>query len=247
MQPGKRFRNRMEEMKSIYICVPCYEGKASTKFIGSFALAISDFTVRNPNTKVQIDFRSHQFITYARQKAHETALLDGYEYILWWDCDIIAPSNCITRLSTHEKEIVGALVFARTPPFNPVTADTMGNILPGSIKGTGLKKVGSVGTGLMLMNTKVIQSISKPWWEWPNDGVTAEDFYMCKKLRKQGKEIYVDTDLEVGHIATEDQVVDSRLHQVYLQSIKSSGIMNDKRVRSHKDFKKLEGLIRATQ
>ena len=67
---------------------------------------------------------------------------------------------------------------------------------------------------MLVVQYDVFLKVDPPWFEFGmHEGKpVGEDINFCSKARQKGVEIYVDTSIEVGHLAT--MVVNKSLHQI---------------------------------
>lgn len=132
-----------------------------------------------------------------RNKIAEQAL--NSTHLLFIDDDMVFEPDLLDRLVALKKDIVGVNsknrqggqtvilegIRSRPVPHKPFAADV-------------------VGTGIMLINTKVLKQLPKPWFkmEREKDGKvkTGEDAYFCLQAKKAGFEVWCDPTVYVGHI-----------------------------------------------
>jgi len=147
-------------------------------------------------------------IAVARNKLVNMA--KGSDYLLFLDSDMTFPSDLIQRLLDHKKDVVCGLYYSRGYPHDPMTMRLWNKdeYYRSPPKG-GLMEVDATGGGCMLINMKVIDKIDFPWFDFSAYMGTrksfSEDVWFCRKLKAAGYKIYVDTDLECGHIS--DRVI----------------------------------------
>lgn len=135
------------------------------------------------------------------------AVNTGCDYLFFVDDDMIFPSDTLERLLAHEKDIVGV---AYHPRFE-IDKDTHKPLDKTHIMT--LKQEGSpkelfeceaVGTGVMLVNTRVFPRIPRPWFKITNHetGYTTqgEDWWFCEIARQAGFSVWCDPTLEIGHL-----------------------------------------------
>lgn len=130
-----------------------------------------------------------------------------FDYLLMLDSDMIFPADLVQRLLAANKDVVGVLYAKRFPPFDSVggrtgqgiVADSLVNYWPIAPK-QGLQRVERVGGGVMLIRRAVLQAVGAPWFSAPAEIVDCDDFYFCQKALDAGCELWIDTDLEVGHM-----------------------------------------------
>lgn len=149
-----------------------------------------------------------QNIAAARNSIVAQALHAGCTHLMMMDTDQIYPPDCLTKLLSHQKDIVGVRVHRRWPPFDVVMMrGEVGRYrhVPDDECFSGeLVEVDATGTGCLLINTRVFLDVPQPWFEFEktDDGrPVGEDIAFCAKARRAGYRIFVDTSIEVGHLA----------------------------------------------
>lgn len=145
-------------------------------------------------------------------------------HILFMDDDQTYEPDVLIRLLEHNKDIVGANVYRKGPPFAPVTSVQKSHdqlfvavhIRPDS-PDAGLRRVTSLGTGCVLIKMDVFKKMKFPWFEIiyaprpdsvnkddPNliqgHSMIGEDTWFFVKAQKIGYKIYCDFTIEIGHI-----------------------------------------------
>lgn len=150
-------------------------------------------------------------IAVVRNDIVEQAIGRGCTHLLFMDTDQTYPPDMIERLVSHDKDIVGAKVHIRYPPFHPTLFKYDSDvddyyIVPDSEwRVPQLMEVEATGTGCILIKTDVFLNIEYPWFEFTKnkDGkIVGEDISFCRKVRSAGYKIYVDTSINCGHIGT---------------------------------------------
>ncbi len=148
------------------------------------------------------------------------ALEQGCTHIIMMDVDQIYPVDTLTRLLSHNKDIVGGKVHRRYPPFDPLMLkgdiNSYENVMEWK-KGE-LVEVDATGTGCLLFNMDVFRNMPAPWFKFRRkdngdaDDV-GEDIGFCSDARKAGYKIYVDTGCKIGHLSW--MVVSEETHLMY--------------------------------
>lgn len=145
-----------------------------------------------------------------RNNMVEQALQNDVTKFLQLDTDQTYPRDVIHRLLTHDLPIVAAKVHRRYPPFDPIlyrgeSVDKLINIPDEEWKGDrGIIEVSATGSGCILVDMNVYLDIEYPWYEHnvKKDGMTVgEDVGFCFKAREAGYKVYVDTSIQIGHLA----------------------------------------------
>lgn len=165
---------------------------------------------------LRIVIKKEQF--RARNNLIDMAIANGCDYLLMLDDDMLIPSDLLSRLLEHDKDVIGALYWQRSGAHHPVVlyddpkpsgdlgikfASPFANIMTKR----GLYQVDIIGGGCMLFKMHVFDKLKNPyfWWE-AHEGT---DIAICRSLRELGYEIWVDTSIELGHLG-EPQIITSR-------------------------------------
>jgi len=197
----------MSEIK-LAIALPCHEGHVDVRFMDSFAIMEKPFDWVYMRPTFPQNFPAS--LDYVRNNLVAQAFEADCTHLLQLDTDQKYPRDLIPRLFSHGKKIVRAKVHRRYPPFDPILlrADAAGRYvhIPDEewIHG-GLVEVDATGVACCgLFDMEVFENIPAPWFETrkTKNGVVGEDVRFCEKARDAGYRIYVDCDLQVGHLAT---------------------------------------------
>lgn len=159
-------------------------------------------------------------IARQRNMAVEAMLrVPAFKWLLFADDDQTYPPDALTRLLAARQPIISAVITGKYPPYDPwVFAEertpdgqkTIRRMAGGELAGGGILKVGSVGTGFVLIRRKVFEAMQPPWFEFAviggNEG-TGEDVTFMLKAQNAGFGVFVDRSLKIGHLT----VVSARL------------------------------------
>ena len=156
-------------------------------------------------------------MTKARNMAVDYALGGGgahqpFDYVLWFDDDMLVPADAFHRLVAHNVDIVGALCFKRLPPYTPLLLRESdgGGAEPGVTwwfdypRGRLVDVLGT-GFGCILTRTDVFRRMERPWFV-EKEGGAGSDIYFCRRAREAGYAVHVDTSMEVRHLGAEEEV-----------------------------------------
>jgi hypothetical protein len=152
---------------------------------------------------------------HARNTACEAVLNNGFQWLFFLDDDVCIPPDTIHRLVAKNADIISGLYYRRAPPIVPVARviNEKKEVLwveswnpPGATI-----EVDMVGAGCMLIHRRVLEKMSKPWFEWelsrPDPLPLArpalrgsEDFAFCLRAKLHGFKIYLDTSIQCQHI-----------------------------------------------
>ncbi len=175
-----------------------------------FAFSLSQ--LMKTNAEIGIDtylfFDLGTVLLNQRENLINNALEINSDYVLWLDSDMIFPTTTATRLLNHNKDVVGCNYMKRSLPLKTVAYkdlndwDTWVPLKPSD----DLIEVQGVGLGCILMKTSIFKKLKKPFFEFTYDKKTdswlGEDFNLCKKLKKIGYSIYIDSilSMDIKHI-----------------------------------------------
>jgi hypothetical protein len=146
---------------------------------------------------------------HARNTACQRALEHNYKWLFFLDDDVLAPSDTIPRLIAHNKPIISGLYYRRAAPISPVMLreTPQGTTWINDFTAGELCSVDLVGAGCLLISTQVLRQVPWPWFDWlldhpelPERERCSEDFAFCRKARKVGHQIMVDTSIQCLHI-----------------------------------------------
>lgn len=142
---------------------------------------------------------------------------NGSDYLFFVDDDMTFPSDTLTRLLAHKKEVVGVNSYSRCLPLSSTVGkmDEKGEYMhpdkypkwemeiPGE-----MFKAYFVGAGVLLINMEVFNRIEKPYFSFETyeedelKGMVknGEDGLFCDNVRKAGMDVWCDGTIHVGHI-----------------------------------------------
>ena len=134
-----------------------------------------------------------------------SAIERGATEILAVSADQSFPSDILSRLRAHNKDVVSALAATRQVGHHWLAFNL-------NEKGIGMKanpkfpceKVDIPSSGCVLYKAHIFNKVPPPWFKTTltKDGtgiVQTSDFYFFKKLKEYGIECYVDSTLESYH------------------------------------------------
>lgn len=125
--------------------------------------------------------------------------------------DHVIPPETLTRLLSHEKDIIVPLCLTRVAPYKPViysefddTTKKRQTVNLDNHPNGGLIEVHSAGNGGMLIRREVFETMPRPWFEYGRVDPTSitEDVHFCDKARELGYDIWCDLDTALGHCTT---------------------------------------------
>jgi len=136
------------------------------------------------------------------------ALYAGCSHLLMADTDQVYPPDTVMKLLSHGKDIVGAAVHRRWPPYDLIMLrgelGAYAHVPEHECYSGGLVPVDATGTGCLLFDMRVFNDLSAPWFAFGqhNGRPVGEDINLCARARAAGFEIFVDTSIQVDHLTT---------------------------------------------
>lgn len=148
-----------------------------------------------------------------RNEAAKIALEGDFDYLLFIDDDVLLPFDFFTRLQERDKDIVAGVTHIRGYPFYPMIfnfsdAEYKSNSYVVDYKmkadSSGLLKCDAVGFSCCLIKTSLLRQVLPPFFITSSN--QTEDVFFCKRAKEQlpELEIFVDINVETGHILGSD-------------------------------------------
>ncbi len=123
-------------------------------------------------------------------------------HLLFVDSDMFFPSDALTTLLSHNKDIIGVPYNKRKFPLE----GTHQLLVETPHPKTGLVRCLSIGTGLMLIKLAIFEKIPEPWFSFGRGSegelVLGEDVWLCRTAQDHGFEVWADPNIKVGHIGS---------------------------------------------
>jgi hypothetical protein len=160
----------------------------------------------------------------ARNAVAAKALEKEFDFVFYADSDMTFPMACLAKMLRRcaeipEKElpVIAGMYNSRKDyrlhayKWNEEKGDyrnLRGDVDPDFKHGAGLYKVDGAGTGCILLDCAVFETIEWPWFEYKYEYKKdikkrerwSEDLVFCKKLYDKGIHVYLDTEIECGHM-----------------------------------------------
>lgn len=171
--------------------------------------------------EVNFDYVANAYIDRGRNVLARSAIDSGSTHILFVDHDMIVPYDALEKLMRHNLDVVGALYFCKMPPFNPVYVKFDDKNLDGwTIDETfspGVSRVGAAGAGCLLVKTSALKAINDHFGQddqWFRINMPmGEDVWFGKRCEAAGIDVYLDSNIECGHVS--DYIVTTQDHLAF--------------------------------
>lgn len=144
-------------------------------------------------------------IHFARNEAVKVALLNNTNYLFFLDSDVRFPGNILVNFLRQNKDVIGAVVTKRVPPYNPCVykgrkimpdTDQLGWTWLSKI-GVGTQEIDGIGMAATLIKTKVLKKLEAPWFYFTK--YLGEDLHFCERVQELGFKLYCDTNIACLH------------------------------------------------
>ena len=135
-------------------------------------------------------------------------IVNGFDYVLFVDSDMILPRDTLVRLLDADKDIVSGIYIQRKPGQRITEVHVGGKNVtdPKFFEGKKFVEADSVGFGCVLVRTKVLREVGYPQFVYHDTldftQTVSEDADFCGKARARGYKVWVMTDLLYEHIAS---------------------------------------------
>jgi hypothetical protein len=209
--------------RKLFIGIPAYDGKLNIKT----AFALAQLVPEAARFGVDIflsDISNCSIITMARNALVHEFLKTDSTHLLFIDADVVVkPSDVMRLLAQGGQKDISAGAYPRRAKdkkfFTDIFYDDNGELVfDGS-----LMRVKRVGTGFMLIQRHVIEEMvaAHPEWAYENKGknetmsavfdfaivdgqYVGEDYLFCDRATAMGYKVYIDVEISLPHIGTEE-------------------------------------------
>lgn len=159
-----------------------------------------------------VSFNVGSLIYEARNKLATQAVKGAFDYVIWFDSDMIFAPDTMERLIEDLEngcDIVSGLYFRRVAPYTPVLFKY---INPDSVLNAWgdyndyprgeIFEVGAIGFGCVAMKTEVLLSMAGKFNDWFTPIKRfGEDIAFSIRAKECGYKIFCDSRIKLGHVA----------------------------------------------
>jgi len=139
-----------------------------------------------------------------RNKLVKSCLQGDFTHLFIMDIDNTFPEFTLSRLLSHDKDVVGGFYTTKKPPFHSTCFINNKSYVPQN--GEKLKQVDIVASGCMLIKRKVLESMKWPYFflkpDYKKQEFASEDIGFCENVRNMGLEVWCDFSICCGHIGS---------------------------------------------
>lgn len=157
------------------------------------------------NTRIVQNY--HSSVAYGMNEIGRYFLKSDNEFLFFVNDDMLYQRDALTRLLSHDKDIVCGVYLRRGFPFEPVIYDFIderGMVRPHYLVDgeSGLIPIKACGSGVILIRRRVLETMQQPWWRLGTiqPDLISEDLTFSREAGAAGFEIFCDLDVRVGHM-----------------------------------------------
>ena len=209
------------EGRSIFVAIPTYDGRLSIKLAYTLA-ALMPMAMKHGISVKLGHVSGCSIITMARNMLVDQFLQSNCTELLFIDADVIPQPEDILRLvaQSGDKDVTAGMYPRRAKDkkfFLDFFQDELGDI---QFDGA-LMRANRVGTGFMLIQRHVIETLADKAEKYlGQDGVgqvanvfefsmldgkfVGEDYTFCDKARAEGFKVWVDVEISLPHMGTDE-------------------------------------------
>lgn len=210
--------------RKLFIAIPSYDFKVSVKLAGTL-IKFGRMADQHGIEMTLETICGCSVVSRARNLLVGNFLDTNCDSMLFIDSDMTIAAEDILRLLawSSEKNIVAGIASARkkqTTYYSTLDQDADGCI---AMDHMGLVRAKRVGTGFMMIQRQVLETLrdSHPEWKYYDasadkhlyslfdfkstpEGYIGEDYLLCDRAREHGFEVWIDPTIKIGHLgATE--------------------------------------------
>lgn len=197
----------------IMAATPTYTGQVVVPFLQSYVASWA--YLASAGIQMELVAANHfTLVQFARNYLVSKFLSDPtYTHLLWLDSDLGWQHDAILRMLQRGKDVIAGIYPTKS------SKSIYPYLAAGPVQKNGLQLGERVPTGFMLCTRDSIERVvnAVQWHDLNHMGETisvpnvfdlvqegkdywGEDFVFCKRLRSQGCEIWVETDIEFAHV-----------------------------------------------
>lgn len=183
-------------------------------------IQVISYTRKNVKCELSVSAKSGVRTDRNRNVILKQAIERGFDYVLWFDTDMIYPVDIIKQyLRVKKFDVIGCLYFKRPPPHDPVvfiknkTSKTKpyNAIDPSSLEPENVYPVDALGYGGMMVKMEVYKKLGQKRWThygynyhlpYEAEDRLTHDLVFCQDCKEAGYNILVHGSVRPGHIAT---------------------------------------------
>lgn len=196
----------------VLVATPVHGDMVKRGYAWSVTRSIAHFLRSKANVEKDADYTIVWSSNLAENRHRLVSRAFEWEatHLLFWDSDVKAQEDCIVKLLNHNVPVVAANYPTKEVESRPTAyIDDENYIGPcwTQEQHSGLQEISSCGFGLMLIDMRVFEKLSLPFFQFTPQApdfikTETEDVFFCRKVRELGLPIYIDHDVSqnIAHI-----------------------------------------------
>ena len=204
-------------MSKVMIAIPCMD-QVPTPFMQSMAML-----AKPSEHEFAMASRTGSLIYNSRNDLAIQAIVSGFDWVFWLDSDIVFPPDILAKMLKEAEEksldFLSGLYFRRVQPYTPVAFDHLEVNEDGEWSNMddipdGLFEVAGCGFGCVLIRTSVLNDVREKYADmFMPIAHMGEDLSFCWRARQCGHKIWMDPDIELGHVGY--SVINRKFYESY--------------------------------
>lgn len=221
---GTSIETEVKPTKKLFIGVPVYGG-VDPHFFKCWSHLVASNSGQLPYPLILYPHCGDSLVSRARNHVTRMFLESDATHLLFIDSDLVFSSEHITRIMSHDLDIVGGVYCKKSEGDVQVVCNSVGK---SENRPSGVSEVGYIGTGFLCVSRKVfevmIQEFGKDIWYlidpdhtkreydfWhtgvydygeavtPRRRYLSEDWWFCQKAMDVGFRVWMDMGVILGH------------------------------------------------
>ena len=215
-------------MSKVMIAIPCMD-QVPTPFMQSMAMLIKP-TEHN----FAMASRTGSLIYNSRNDLALQAMTTGFDWIFWLDSDMTFSPDILAKMLKTAEDFLSGLYFRRVQPYTPVAFDHLEVDEDGNCEWADLSEipddlfeVSGCGFGCALIKTSVFYAVNEKFKDMfmPIHHM-GEDVAFCWRARQCGFHIWIDPNIELGHVGY--TIINRKFYDFYSSVQESEDNKNEK-------------------
>ena len=151
-------------------------------------------------------------------------VVNGFDYLFSVDSDIAFPPDTLSKLLSHDKDLVSGLYIQRKPGqhileiYEHTTNGGVTNMPYGKLKDRSLVEIAGCGFGCVLVKAEVMRAIGYPQFKYHSAinhaNTVSEDVDFCTKARDKGFKMWADPSVLCRHTGSFTFNVDTNIGKI---------------------------------
>lgn len=206
-------------MSKVMIAIPCMD-QVPTPFMQSMAML-----AKPSEHEFAMASRTGSLIYNSRNDLAVQAIVSGFDWVFWLDSDMVFQPDIMAKMLKEAEEknldFLSGLYFRRVQPYTPVVFDHLEVNEDGDCEWSnmddipdGLFEVAGCGFGCVLIRTSVLNDVREKYADmFMPIAHMGEDLSFCWRARQCGHKIWMDPDIELGHVGY--SVINRKFYESY--------------------------------